>query len=172
MFFQDTGEPRMDGDRGFPPTLHLHLELAFCEVQVLDPQPVELRAPARVEQGHQEDVVLTLRGPPPLPRGRAEKANAGQEAPEPLEGVYRRVRKATPFWAATAVNCVPRHSFGKHEDSILALRRQIRRMGRSLALTILKDLVDLYEVEEGDPAEFELLGERTFRIKLVKVREG
>ncbi len=50
----------------------------------------------------------------------------------------------------------------------MALRRQIRRTGRSLAVTIPKDLADLYEVEEGDHAEFEPLGERTFRIKLVR----
>ncbi len=47
------------------------------------------------------------------------------------------------------------------------MHRQIRKTGRSLAITIPKDLVDLYEVEAGDHAEFEPLGDRTFRIKLV-----
>ena len=56
----------------------------------------------------------------------------------------------------------------EHQGSIMALRRQIRRTGRSLAITIPKDLADLYEVEAGDQAEFEPLGERTFRIKLVR----
>ncbi len=37
----------------------------------------------------------------------------------------------------------------------MALLRQIRRTGRSLAITIPKDLADLYEVEAGDLAEFE-----------------
>ncbi len=50
----------------------------------------------------------------------------------------------------------------------MALMPQIRRTGCSLAITIPKDLADLYEVEEGDQAEFEPLGERTFRIRLVR----
>ncbi len=50
----------------------------------------------------------------------------------------------------------------------MALKRQIRRTGRSLVVAMPKDLVDLYEVGEGDYAEFEPLGERTFRIKPVR----
>ncbi len=50
----------------------------------------------------------------------------------------------------------------------MPLKRQIRRTGRSLAITIPKDLVDLYEIGEGDFAEFEPLGERTFRIRFVR----
>ncbi len=50
----------------------------------------------------------------------------------------------------------------------MALRRRIRRTGRSLAITIPKDLADLYEVEVGDQAEFEPLGECIFRITLVR----
>ena len=40
----------------------------------------------------------------------------------------------------------------------MVLRRRIRKAGRSLIITIPKDLVDLYEVEEGDKAEFEPWG--------------
>ncbi len=50
----------------------------------------------------------------------------------------------------------------------MALRRQIRRTGRSLAITIPKDLVDLYEVGDGEHAEFEPRGDRIFRIEPVK----
>ncbi len=50
----------------------------------------------------------------------------------------------------------------------MVLQRRIRRTGRSLAIPIPKDLADLYEVEEGDQAESEPLGERAFRIKLVR----
>ena len=59
-----------------------------------------------------------------------------------------------------AVNCLPRFSFGKREDSIMLLRRQILRTGWSLAVTIPEDLADLNEVEEGDQAEFDPRGER------------
>ncbi len=55
-----------------------------------------------------------------------------------------------------------------YPGNIMALQRQIRRTGRSLAITIPKDLVDLYEVGDGNQADFEPLGERTFRIKLVR----
>ncbi len=54
----------------------------------------------------------------------------------------------------------------------MARRRQIGRTGRRLAITIPKNLADLYEVEEGDQAEFEPLGERAFRIKLIKSQDG
>ncbi|MEE9236531.1 MAG: hypothetical protein V3U52_01905 [Thermoplasmata archaeon] len=50
----------------------------------------------------------------------------------------------------------------------MALMRQIKRTGCNLAITIPEDLADLYEVEEGNRAEFKPLGERTFRIRLVR----
>ncbi len=50
----------------------------------------------------------------------------------------------------------------------MALWLHLRGTGRSLALAIPKDLVDLYEVGEGNQAEFERLEERTFRIRLVR----
>ncbi len=59
-----------------------------------------------------------------------------------------------------------------YPGSFMARRRQIRRTGRRLAITIPKNLADLYEVEEGDQAEFEPLAERAFRIKLIKIQDG
>ena len=50
----------------------------------------------------------------------------------------------------------------------MTLTRKVRRSGRSLAVTIPGDLASLYDLKEGDQAEFEPLGDRTFRIKLVK----
>ncbi len=50
----------------------------------------------------------------------------------------------------------------------MALRRRIPRTGWSLAITIPKDLADLYKVKEGDQAEIEPLGERTFRVRQVR----
>lgn len=35
-------------------------------------------------------------------------------------------------------------------------------------VAVPKDLTDLYDVDERDHAEFEPMGERTFRIKLVR----
>lgn len=86
---------------------------------------------------------------------------------KPLEGVEGQVCIPHPERAFLG-----RDSFSwiirwEHQDSIMALRRQIRRTGRSLAITIPKDLADLYEVEEGDQAEFEPLGEHSFRMRLV-----
>ncbi len=50
----------------------------------------------------------------------------------------------------------------------MPLTRKLRKIGGSVLVAIPKDLVDLYEVEDGDRAEFEPLGERTFRIRLVR----
>ncbi len=50
----------------------------------------------------------------------------------------------------------------------MPLTRKVRRIGGSLVVAVPKDFVDLYDVDEGDAAEFEPLGERTFRIKLLR----
>jgi hypothetical protein len=52
----------------------------------------------------------------------------------------------------------------------MAPRRRIRRTGRSLAIAIQMNLVDLHEVESGGYAESEPLGKRTSVLRLVKAR--
>ncbi|MCJ2557155.1 MAG: hypothetical protein LN415_08645 [Candidatus Thermoplasmatota archaeon] len=49
----------------------------------------------------------------------------------------------------------------------MPLTRKFRRIGGSLLLAVPKDLVDLYDVSEGDYALFEPLGERVIRIKIL-----
>ncbi len=52
----------------------------------------------------------------------------------------------------------------------MPLTRKLRRIGGSLLVATPKDLADLYDAREGDQADIEPLGDRTFRIRLVRAR--